>query len=135
MNRITKDPAELTAAFKLAKRREKAEMLARSFVLLCQRSGLPMPTREYRFDPSRRWRADFGWEEERVLLECEGAVWSGGRHTRGSGYLSDMEKYNAAAVQGWVLIRATPQDLCTDETVSLVRQAMNARVVSRSEAT
>jgi hypothetical protein len=98
------------------------------FRLYCKANGVPMPTTEHAFAaPERRWRFDYAWIEERVALECEGAVWSGGRHTRGSGYLKDMEKYNAAALRGWLLIRATPKTLCTEETIAMVRQALNQR--------
>jgi hypothetical protein len=40
-----------------------------------------------------------------VAMECEGAVWTGGRHTRGSGFVADCEKYNEAARLGWFVFR------------------------------
>ncbi|HBM2013199.1 TPA: hypothetical protein LUJ78_003785, partial [Acinetobacter baumannii] len=52
---------------------------------------------EYKFHPSRKWRADFLITGTKILIEVEGGIWSGGRHTRGKGYLGDMEKYNSAA--------------------------------------
>ena len=61
--------------------------------------------REYRFDPVRRWRFDFAWPKSKVAVEIEGGVWTQGRHTRGAGYLADLEKYNTAAVAGWLVIR------------------------------
>lgn len=60
---------------------------------------------EYRFDPKRRWRADFAFLEARLLVEVEGGIWSGGRHTRGEGFEHDAEKYNAMTIQGWKLLR------------------------------
>jgi len=39
------------------------------------------------------------------LVEVEGGIWSGGRHTRGKGYLRDLEKYNAATMMGFQVIR------------------------------
>lgn len=44
-----------------------------------------------------------------VAVEIDGAVWTQGRHTRGSGYVKDMEKLNAAAELGWRVFRYTPQ--------------------------
>ena len=67
--------------------------------------------REYRFDPTRRWRFDFAWPMEDVALEVEGGVWINGRHSRGSGKLGDMEKYSMAAVHGWRIIYVTPQQM------------------------
>lgn len=82
------------------------------------------PVAEHRFDPSRKWRFDFCWPEHRIALECEGGVWNNGRHVRPSGYLKDVEKYNAAALKGWRVLRCVPDDLCTLDTLELVKGAM-----------
>ena len=73
-----------------------------------QAVGLPEPQREFGFQHARRWRADFAWPEQKVLCEVEGGVWTRGRHVRGAGFEADMEKYNAATLGGWRLIRVTP---------------------------
>lgn len=65
-------------------------------------------TREYRFNPDRRWRADF-FLEPSLLIEIEGGVYANGRHTRGEGYEKDCEKYNAAILAGYKLLRFTPR--------------------------
>lgn len=79
---------------------------------------------EYRFDKVRKWRFDYANEEKKLAIECEGGVWTGGRHTRGKGYMGDMEKYNAASLQGWTLIRRTPDQLITSETIELIKAAL-----------
>lgn len=63
--------------------------------------------REFAFDPVRKWRFDFAYPAIKVALEVEGGVHSGGRHTTGTGFTQDVEKYNAAALAGWLVIRAT----------------------------
>lgn len=68
---------------------------------------LPVPVREFRFHETRKWRFDFAWPEHLISLEIDGATWTGGRHTRGSGYEADAEKLNEAAVLGWRVFRAT----------------------------
>lgn len=82
---------------------------------------------EYRFAPPRRWRFDWGIPEHRVAVECEGGVWVRGRHTRGSGYVKDLEKYNSAAAMGWLVIRRTPDQLCTPDTLDLIKRAVETR--------
>lgn len=72
------------------------------------------PHAEYRFDKTRRWRFDFAWPEHHVAVELEGAVYAGGRHTRGKGYEGDLEKYNAATLQGWRVLRYTTGMLKND---------------------
>jgi hypothetical protein len=54
---------------------------------------------------------DYAWPDRKLFLEVEGGIWSNGRHTRGSGYVRDLEKYNTAAAMGWRLIRCQPRDL------------------------
>ncbi|MCO8112829.1 DUF559 domain-containing protein [Acinetobacter lwoffii] len=60
---------------------------------------------EFEFHPKRKWRADFHLVGKKILVEVEGAIWSGGRHTRGKGYIGDMEKYNAATMMGFQVLR------------------------------
>jgi len=79
--------------------------------LIVERFKLPQPVEELKFMPPRKWAFDFCWPESMVVLEVEGGAWSGGRHTRGSGFIKDMEKYNAATMLGWRILRCTPQDL------------------------
>lgn len=84
--------------------------------------GIPAPEAEHKFAPDRRWRFDYSWTAHKVALEVEGGVWTGGRHTRGSGFLGDMEKYNRAAVLGWRVARVVPSELMKTATVELIRQ-------------
>ena len=86
--------------------------------------GLPAPEREHRVVADRRWRFDFAWPAERLALEIEGGVWIRGRHTRPSGYLKDVEKYNRAALEGWRILRATPQDVRSGKAAQLVEAAL-----------
>ncbi|WP_180072599.1 DUF559 domain-containing protein [Acinetobacter sp. YH12200] len=60
---------------------------------------------EFKFHPERKWKADFHLVGKKILVEVEGGIWSGGRHTRGKGYIGDMEKYNAATMMGFQVIR------------------------------
>ena len=73
--------------------------------------GIETPKTEYRFDPKRKWRFDYVWEAQKVAVEIEGGVWTGGRHIRGLGFLKDMEKYNRAGQLGFRIFRFTPQEL------------------------
>ena len=81
--------------------------LEAALALHIRAAKLPEPEREYRFDPVRRWRFDFAWPAQKVAAECEGGTYSGGRHTTGAGFEKDTEKYNAAVLQGWRVLRFT----------------------------
>lgn len=91
--------------------------------LVCQAHDLPLPTAEYRFS-RRRYRFDYAWLPDRVALEVNGGVWTQGRHTRGPGYLRDMEKLNLAQLDGWVVLQCSPQDVQSGKVAALLRQAL-----------
>ena len=76
---------------------------------ILQRLGYNVET-EYQFHPKRKWRFDYAIPNYRVAIEVEGGVWTQGRHIRPNGFLNDMEKYNAATVMGWRILRTTPKD-------------------------
>lgn len=95
------------------------------FVKLCKHSGIPQPEPEFRFHPKRKWRMDYAFVPQKVCVEVEGGVYTQGRHTRGSGFMKDMEKYNEASAMGWRIIRVTPSQLCTMETIDLIKRALN----------
>ena len=80
--------------------------------------------KEYRFHPTRRWRFDYALPQHKVAVEVEGGVWTGGRHIRPKGFLGDVEKYNAAAVLGWKVLRVTPSQLMTLSTIQLLNNAI-----------
>jgi very-short-patch-repair endonuclease len=75
-----------------------------TFALHCRVAGLA-PEREHKFHPVRRWKFDFAFPEKMLAVEVEGGTWNMGRHTRGSGYVKDLEKYNAATILGWRVLR------------------------------
>ncbi len=56
---------------------------------------------EYKFCPSRRWRFDYAIPSLMIAIEVNGAVWTAGRHSRGSGLIKEYEKMRAAAILGW----------------------------------
>jgi hypothetical protein len=94
------------------------------FAALCKSFGIPAPVPEYRFHPTRKWRADYAWPAAKIILEVEGGVWTKGRHTRGAGFLKDCEKYNAAALLGYRVLRVTPKTLESTETMDMLREAL-----------
>ena len=112
-------------------------------IALC---SLPEPEREYRFaavhvglGPGvrgrlteaglRDWRFDFAWPAHMLAVEVEGGTWVQGRHSRGAGYRSDCEKYNAATAMGWRVYRFTSGMFCDGEAIDtlilIFREATN----------
>lgn len=100
----------------------KVGIQQKAFMALLAEENLPLPKVEYRFFPERKWKADYCWIDHLLILETEGAVWVQGRHTRGSGFVKDIEKYNTMTLLGYRLIRVPTPDLCKRSTLDLIRQ-------------
>ncbi|MGF6633542.1 hypothetical protein [Paraburkholderia sp. MM6662-R1] len=94
------------------------------FALHVRADKLPAPTREYQFDPLRKWRFDFCWPEQRVAVEVEGGIHSGGRHTRGAGFEQDARKYLAATLAGWRVVRVTGKMVRDGSAIAAARELL-----------
>ena len=100
----------------------------RDFWLACQAEGVPEPQTQYKFSKKRKYRADFAWPAQRVLVEIEGGEWIQGRHTRGGGFTRDCHKYNEAVRCGWRVLRFTGGMIVGDpcECARLVREVVES---------
>ena len=87
---------------------------------------LPVCQREYKFHPKRRWRFDLAWPEYRIAVEIDGGVYTQGRHTRPTGYIKDLEKFNHAAKMGWRVFKFTPQQVKTGMAVLFMQDVFDA---------
>jgi very-short-patch-repair endonuclease len=76
--------------------------------------------REVRFHNKRKWRFDYAMPDLKLAVEFEGGHWSGGRHTRGAGYIADLEKYNTAALLGWCVIRVTDKEVRSGQAIGWI---------------
>jgi very-short-patch-repair endonuclease len=121
----------------------KGSPLVRRLLADMREANLPEPTKEYQFDPTRRWRADLAYPELHLLIEVEGGRWTRGRHTRGGGFANDIEKYNKAASLGFTVLRFTDLDIKggyvvkrrqSKGVVYKVRERVEPRAVSVIEA-
>jgi very-short-patch-repair endonuclease len=69
-------------------------------------------TPEYKFDKKRKWRFDYlitSWHL--FAIEIEGGIFTQGRHTRGAGYLKDLEKYREATALGYRVYRFSTDEV------------------------
>jgi len=104
--------------------RRPPSRLEETLALHLRSAGLK-PDREYKFHPSRKWRADFAFIEQKILIEAEGGTFSGGRHTTGSGFEKDAEKYNTATLMGWRVLRFTARMIQSGQALQTIEQALN----------
>ncbi len=77
---------------------------------------------EYEFDATRKWRFDVALLTCKTAFEIDGGAWSRGRHTRGAGFIKDMEKLNTAAALGWKVFRFTPEQVLKGEAKEFIQK-------------
>lgn len=86
--------------------------------------------KEFKFLDNRKFRFDYVFLLDNSLIkgiaiEFEGGVWSAGRHIRPLGFIKDCEKYNLAAVNGYVVLRFTSECLKnTDRIKSIIENTL-----------
>lgn len=68
---------------------------------------------EFKGIEGRKYRFDAANPDKRIAIEIEGGLWIHGRHNRPVGMEQDMAKYNAAVVDGWKVLRYSPETLRT----------------------
>lgn len=102
---------QIESAYLHAKR-EKRERIKKLFIQKMAANGYTCVS-EYYFHAEREWRNDFYIEHngKKLAIEVEGGIWSNGRHTRGSGFVNDMIKYNELTKYGIYLYRVEPSKL------------------------
>lgn len=84
---------------------------------------IPIPKREVKLIPNRKYRFDFVWEKEKIAVEIEGGIWMryGGAHSRPWGILRDMEKSNYATRLGYQVYRFSTKDVKTGDAIRFIK--------------
>lgn len=90
-------------------------------------TGLPKPTRQLRFAIPRRFAWDFAWPEAMLAVECDGATYANGRHTRGDGFASDCEKCNLGTLLGWRVLRFDKAMVLSGAALATIRTALERK--------
>lgn len=103
---IRKAPLSLVEKAVRKAAKDLATQAERKLILAwCRKYDLPHPVFEYAFHDERKWRFDLAFVRQKVAVEIEGNIHHKGRHTTGTGFLADAEKYNTATAMGWRVFR------------------------------
>jgi len=98
------------------------------FRLIQDNPSIPDPVEEFKFHPTRKWRIDICWPDQKLALEIEGGVFMTKRNGGATGhrsitnFIGDMEKYNALSILGYSLLRFTPQQMESCESYDFLRE-------------
>lgn len=82
--------------------------------------------REAKLVPSRKFQTDI-FIPPSIVCECDGATWTGGRHTRGQGVEDDCEKQNLLVGLGYRPMRFTRRQIKLGYAVAWIQKAMQVR--------
>lgn len=121
------DNSKLKPAAKVlsaAKRKAERDRLEHKFAALWRLGYGPIRpdfVMQHQFNETRRWKFDFAWPEQKIAVEIDGGIWSGGRHTRGKGFEKDCEKGNEALLLGWRVFHLTPA-MITPEWINRIAE-------------
>lgn len=82
------------------------------------------------FIPGRRFRADFIWQREKIIVEVQGGVWwnaqgARGRHATPQGMTSDCEKFSLAATLGYRVLPVTSSHVRSGQALSWLQAALS----------
>lgn len=70
----------------------------------------PELRREFCWSRRRQWRFDFAHPGSKVAIELDGGIWRGTKGAHGGrGAIRDREKDFDAIMDGWAVIRLTPE--------------------------
>lgn len=81
--------------------------------------------REVMLVPGRKFRTDILVGD--LAVECDGATWANGRHSRGSGIETDSEKQCLIAMQGYRPMRVTRRQIDSGKALSWIEAALSTR--------
>ena len=91
-------------------------------------TGLPKPIEEHTFHPTRRWRLDFCWLNEKIAMEYHGIF---GAHKAGhqamAKLMRDYEKSNEANLLGWTYLVITAQTVQNGQALQWLERALKLR--------
>lgn len=86
--------------------------------------GLDGYAREYQAIPGRKFRFDFAFLSERLLVEINGGTYNGGAHGRGVGINRDYEKNNLAQIGGWRVLSFDTKMVKSGEALNVTEQIL-----------
>lgn len=87
-------------------------------------AGFPPHEREQLLIPGRRFRCDFVFRAERVVVEVEGGIYDGRAHGSITGILRDIEKHNEYVCHGWRPIRVTGKHIEDGRALFWIERAL-----------
>ena len=103
------------------------------FAFQLDAAGLTGYVREYQAIPGRKFRFDFAFLRERLLIEINGGTYNGGAHGRGVGINRDYEKGNLAVVNNWRVLSFDTKQVKSGAALEVVEQLINNQSIKQEQ--
>ena len=97
------------------------------FAMQLDAAGLTGYVREFRAIPGRKFRFDFCFKQERLLIEINGGTYNGGSHGRGVGINRDYEKNNLAVLNNWRVLSFDTKQVKSGAALQVTEQLINQK--------
>ena len=94
------------------------------FAFQATAAGLPAFEREVCVIPGRKFRFDFAFIEQKLLVEIQGGTYNGGAHGRGVGINRDYEKGNLAVMHGWRVLQFDTKQVKSGEALNVTEKIL-----------
>lgn len=98
-----------------------------TFAFQLDAAGLTGYVREFAAIPGRKFRFDFCFKRERLLIEINGGTYNGGAHGRGVGINRDYIKNNLAILNGWRVLSFDTKQVKSGEAIDFTEQIINQK--------
>ena len=103
------------------------------FAMQLDAAGLTQYVREYQAIPGRKFRFDFAFLRERLLVEINGGTYNGGAHGRGVGINRDYEKGNLAVVHNWRVLSFDTKQVKSGAALEVVEKLINNQSIKQEQ--
>ena len=115
------------------KRRPQKSEWEEKFWAQIVEAGIPRPIRQFEFAKciGRKYRSDYGWVDEKLLVELDGGLYIGGRHSTGIGRENDMERDAISCALGWKLMRFSPRHVRSGWALAMTKVALGLQDLTR----
>ena len=88
---------------------------------------------EYKAVPDRRFRWDFAFTAQSVLVEVQGGLWmKKGGHNTACGIMRDIEKHNLATVHGYRVIYITQKNIDDLSGITYLRTILEGKTPQKT---
>lgn len=107
-------------------KRRRSSDLAELMAAQLRLAGVRDFVRELVAVPGRRFRVDIALPAARIAVECQGGIYTGGRHVSPAGYTREAEKFCMLAIEGWRVMPVTAEQIRDGRALGWILQAVQA---------